>query len=153
MIRTYGLTHVGLAVRDLERSFRFYRRIFGVREVYRDAKSLQVQTPGSRDVIVFEEDPASAGRPGGVSHIGFRLRRSRDIDAAVEAAERAGGTILERGEFVPGEPYVFFLDPDGYRVEIWFELPPSSRGTRKTRSGVATKPRSRAFDADSKNSR
>jgi hypothetical protein len=24
---------------------------------------------------------------------------------------------------VPGEPYVFFTDPDGYEVEIWYELP------------------------------
>jgi hypothetical protein len=23
---------------------------------------------------------------------------------------------------VPGEPYVFFNDPDGYEVEIWYEL-------------------------------
>ncbi|HEX7516709.1 MAG TPA: hypothetical protein VF345_05420 [Chthoniobacterales bacterium] len=27
------------------------------------------------------------------------------------------------GEFCPGEPYLFFTDPDGYEVEIWFELP------------------------------
>jgi hypothetical protein len=24
---------------------------------------------------------------------------------------------------VPGEPYVFFEDPDGYEVEVWYELP------------------------------
>ena len=24
---------------------------------------------------------------------------------------------------MPGEPYVFFTDPDGYEVEIWYELP------------------------------
>ena len=32
-------------------------------------------------------------------------------------------TICAHGEFVPGEPYVFFSDPDGYEVEIWYELP------------------------------
>ena len=37
--------------------------------------------------------------------------------------ERAGGTVLQRGEFCPGEPYVFFADPDGYEIEIWHELP------------------------------
>jgi hypothetical protein len=37
--------------------------------------------------------------------------------------ERAGGTILRRGEFCPGEPYVFFHDLDGYEVEIWYEIP------------------------------
>ena len=39
------------------------------------------------------------------------------------AVQSAGGTILRQGEFVPGEPYVFFTDPDGYEVEIWYEIP------------------------------
>lgn len=37
---------------------------------------------------------------------------------------KAGGTIKEKGEFVPGSPYIFFYDPDGYEVEIWYELIP-----------------------------
>ena len=31
--------------------------------------------------------------------------------------------VLERGEFVPGEPYAFVRDVDGYTVEIWYEIP------------------------------
>ena len=46
-----------------------------------------------------------------------------DIDAAVRAVEQAGGTVLDHGEFCPGEPYVFFRDLDGYEVEIWHEIP------------------------------
>jgi catechol 2,3-dioxygenase-like lactoylglutathione lyase family enzyme len=26
---------------------------------------------------------------------------------------------------VPGEPYLFAFDPDGYEFEIWYELPTS----------------------------
>jgi catechol 2,3-dioxygenase-like lactoylglutathione lyase family enzyme len=47
MVRMYGLSHIGLAVRDAERSFRFYREVFGVREVWREAGSIRVQTPGA----------------------------------------------------------------------------------------------------------
>jgi len=47
MVRTYGLTHLALAVRDPERSYQFCRELFGVRELYRDAESIQVETPGS----------------------------------------------------------------------------------------------------------
>jgi len=39
------------------------------------------------------------------------------------AVEGAGGTVVEQGEFCPGEPYVFARDRDGYLIEIWFELP------------------------------
>ncbi|PYQ35232.1 MAG: VOC family protein, partial [Acidobacteria bacterium] len=28
MIRTYGLTHLSLAVKDLERTLRFYKKVF-----------------------------------------------------------------------------------------------------------------------------
>lgn len=121
--RTYGLTHVALAVRDPERSARFYGRALGTVVVYRSARFVQVQTPGSRDVLVFQTDPDAAGKAGGIAHFGFRLVSAEEIELAVEAVERAGGTILQHGEFAPGEPFVFFADPDGYEVEIWYEPP------------------------------
>ncbi len=123
MIRTRGLTHIALAVRDAERSFRFYEQVFGAVAVYRQDGFLQAQTPGSWDVLVFEEKDGQTGRSGGIAHFGFRLVHPEDIDAAAEAVEQAGGTILSRGEFCPGEPYLFVTDPDGYEVEIWYELP------------------------------
>ena len=121
VIKTYGLTHIALAVRDPERSLRFYRDVFGVHEVFRDKSTIQVQTPGSRDVIAFDAAASGAGEMRGVAHFGFRLTDPRDIEAAVEAVRQAGGKILERGEFVPGEPYVYVADPDGYTIEIWYE--------------------------------
>jgi catechol 2,3-dioxygenase-like lactoylglutathione lyase family enzyme len=122
-VPTHGLTHVALAVRDPLRSLEFYGAVLGVVAVYRDGDVIQAQTPGSRDVLVFERDPARAGRAGGVAHFGFRLRTPDDMPRALEAIRAAGGTIRDHGEFVPGEPYVFFTDPDGYEVEIWYEIP------------------------------
>jgi catechol 2,3-dioxygenase-like lactoylglutathione lyase family enzyme len=123
MIKTLGLTHLALTVSDLERSFQFYHDVFGMLAVYREQNFLQAQTPGARDVLVLEVGTENVGLSGGIKHFGFRLTDARDIDRAATAIERAGGTIKHRGEFCPGEPYVFFADPDGYEVEVWYELP------------------------------
>lgn len=122
-VKTHGLCHVALAVRDVNRAAAFYQAVFGSVAVYRDAKFVQLQTPGSRDVLVLEQDAKLAGKSGGVAHIGFRLTDPADIDAAAGAVVAAGGTIRSQGEFCPGEPYLFCSDPDGYEVEIWYELP------------------------------
>jgi catechol 2,3-dioxygenase-like lactoylglutathione lyase family enzyme len=122
-VRTYGLTHLALAVHDVGRSSAFYQQVLGAVEVYRQERFAQLQTPGARDVLVLEEDAARAGVAGGIAHFGFRLTTPADIDAARVAVEEAGGRIKEQGEFVAGEPYLFAVDPDGYEFEIWYELP------------------------------
>ena len=112
MVPTFGLTHLAVAVRDVARSSRFYQDVFGMREVYADAAFVQLQTPGSRDVLVLELDAARAGGAGGIVHFGFRLTTPSDIDRARDAVLAAGGSVREQGEFVPGEPYLFARDPD-----------------------------------------
>ncbi|HKP36418.1 MAG TPA: VOC family protein [Pyrinomonadaceae bacterium] len=121
MIKTHGLTHISLAVKDPDRSLRFYQSLFGVKEYYRDEDSIQVLGPGPHDVIAFERDSKKAGKRAGIDHFGFRLTTPEDIDKAVKEAERAGGKILRRGEFAPGFPFVYVEDPDGYEIEIWYE--------------------------------
>jgi len=109
-IATHGLTHLSLAVRDLDRA-----------EYFRDAKCVQLLGPTGRDVIALELMPEYAGAVGGVRHFGFRRLRAEDIDAAVLEAVAAGGTLQRRGSFAPGCPYAYVTDPDGYTAELWFE--------------------------------
>lgn len=53
MVKTHGLTHISLAVKDPDRSLKFYTKVFGVKEYYRDEESIQVLGPGPHDVIAF----------------------------------------------------------------------------------------------------
>jgi catechol 2,3-dioxygenase-like lactoylglutathione lyase family enzyme len=120
MIKTYGLSHINLEVADPEASLRFYSELFGVKEYFRDEESIQVLGPGPHDVLAFVRS-SQAGAAGGISHFGFRLMNAADIDEAFEAAKRAGARILRRGEFSPGLPFLYILDPDGYEIEVWYE--------------------------------
>jgi tRNA-Thr(GGU) m(6)t(6)A37 methyltransferase TsaA len=122
VIETHGLSHVSLSVEDPERSRAFYARLFGVREYYRDADSIQVLGPGPHDVIAFERR-AGHGVRGGIHHFGFRLRSPDAITTAIEEALSAGGRLLRHGEHVPGQPFAYVADPDGHEIELWYEPP------------------------------
>lgn len=121
MIKTFGLTHITLKVQDVKRSSEFYHKIFGTQEMYHSEGFIQIQTPGCHDIIVFEQGEKSSSQGNGVVHFGFRLVRPENLEDIVNVVEAAGGTIVNQGEFEPGEPYVFIKDPDGYDVEIWYE--------------------------------
>ncbi|MES2775302.1 MAG: VOC family protein [Bacteroidota bacterium] len=123
--KTYGLTHIALAVKDVQVSVAFYEKVFGTTVMYLQSAFAQVQTPGTNDIIVFEENKDLAGKTGGgIFHFGFRLVSPTDIDKVKGAVISAGGRVKETGEFVYGEPYIFFYDPDGYEIEVWYEKLP-----------------------------
>lgn len=122
MIRTEGLTHIHLVVRNLDRSLAFYQGVFGMKERFRSGPTMVfLNTPGSRDIVTLNEDPteaANAGLSGGIAHFGFGLCDSSDLDAAIREVETAGGRLVSRGEHGPGHPYAYVADPDGYIIEL-----------------------------------
>jgi predicted enzyme related to lactoylglutathione lyase len=123
--KTYGLTHLAIAVKDIERTLRFYEDVFDMKVMYHEKTMIQLTTPGCHDILVFEENKSSKiGDSGGIAHFGFRLREEKDIEEINHKIIHAGGTIIDKGEFVPGSRYLFFKDPDGYVVEVWYESIP-----------------------------
>ena len=122
MIQTAGLTHIHLVVRDMERSLRFYRSVFGMEERFRVGPHMVfLSTPGSRDLITLNQDEAEqgkAGDSGGIAHFGFNLLGTANLDAAVTEIEQAGGKVVSRGEHAPGVLFVYVADPDGYVIEL-----------------------------------
>jgi catechol 2,3-dioxygenase-like lactoylglutathione lyase family enzyme len=120
--KTYGLTHIALAVKNTERTKEFYQKVFDMEVMYHEMGFLQLTTPGCHDILVFEEKEAQHGNSGGIAHFGFRLREPGGIKEITGRLREAGSTIIDEGEFVPGSPYIFFKDPDGYEVEVWYEI-------------------------------
>lgn len=125
--KTYGLTHLAIAVADIERTLSFYQSVFDMEVMYHEKNMIQLTTPGCHDILVFEEKKNQpTGITGGIAHFGFRLREQAGIGEMKKKIIQAGGALIDEGEFVPGSPYIFLKDPDGYTIEIWYELLPDS---------------------------
>ena len=88
-VKTYGLSHVALSVRDPQRSLAFYRRILGVVAVYEQDDFVQAQKPGTWDVLVFEKGARRADAGNGIKHFGFRLQKPEDMASALTAITAA----------------------------------------------------------------
>ena len=119
---TYGLTHLAIGVKDLQKTKAFYQAVFAMEVMYEEANFIQLTTPGTHDILVFELNREADGKSGGIAHFGFRLRSPDAIAAMEKNILEARGVIIKKGEFIPGSPYIFFQDPDGYEVEVWYEV-------------------------------
>jgi lactoylglutathione lyase len=123
---TYGLTHIAVMVKDLTASKLFYQAVFDMEVMYERPDFIQLTTPGANDIIVFQKGENADGKSGGIAHFGFRMRDANDISILEQKILDSGGTIINKGEFLPGSPYIFFQDPDGYEVEVWYEVLPQT---------------------------
>ncbi|MEX0801553.1 MAG: VOC family protein [Dehalococcoidia bacterium] len=103
-------------VRDIDAAVRFYTEAFGLKEVFRGENIAFVGIPGTDTALGLLHEPGEAG--GGPRHVGLHLDHSIDYDEAVGGIERAGGTIVERGEHAPDVPFARFADPDGNVLEV-----------------------------------
>jgi catechol 2,3-dioxygenase-like lactoylglutathione lyase family enzyme len=121
MIKTRGLTHIHLVVKDVRRSLDFYKSVFGMKEKFWAGPGLVfLNTPGSNDLIALHqaEGDEPTGSSGGILHFGFQLENKPDLDSAIDQVIGAGGALKKRGEFGPGMPFAYVADPDGYEIEL-----------------------------------
>ena len=120
--------HVGLNVRDLERSAGFYRQVFGFEVMGRSAEpGREYVFLGEGGTLVLTLWPQSDGRTAtdrpGLHHLSFRVD-SLDQVLAAERRVREAGAVIHHGGVVShregaASGGLFFEDPDGIRLEIF----------------------------------
>jgi catechol 2,3-dioxygenase-like lactoylglutathione lyase family enzyme len=110
-----GLSHLQLAVSDVERAARFYVGVFGLEERYRaDNGVVYLRIPGTTDHVALRPD-ADGGR---ASRFGFRPFRSTDADELIGRVRELGGSLVLRRQLAPGVVEVVVADPDGNVISL-----------------------------------
>lgn len=110
--------HLHLHVRDPAASAAFYGRWFGLRERVRYGDLVFLSDGASLD-LALAPDPAPAPMPPWFHH-GFRLPTADAVRRLHAALGAAGVGVTERVE--DGDLVSFRVpDPDGYRVEVYWE--------------------------------
>lgn len=135
-------SHVGICVRDVECSLRFYRDFLGFQPVDEleiqgkatarllrlekvELRALFLERDGVRIELLHYATPGHVGEPTpramnqiGLTHLSIQVE---DIDLALAGVEPAGGRVLNEtivSVEQTGARAVFLTDPDGTLIEL-----------------------------------
>jgi len=148
MVRVTGIDHLVVRVSDYAKSKAFYGRLFEflgfeVSDEYDDAIGW---TNGKTRFWIGPADAAGRKRPYrvgdvGFHHYAFQLRSRRDVDALQAFLETEKVRIVDpAGEYYEDYYAVFFLDPDGLKLE---GMKYGERGARAKRKRATAKRRAK----------
>jgi catechol 2,3-dioxygenase-like lactoylglutathione lyase family enzyme len=129
-----GLGHVDLVCRDLARSLAFYRAVFGPLGLEEPAlfdgergepiHYLRFPAAGSGSIGLrqaLEPQEFELYAPG-LHHLALAVETRADVDFAHAAAVGAAAEVLHAPrdwpQYHPAYYATFFLDPDGFRLEV-----------------------------------
>jgi len=127
MVSPARLGHLVLKVRDIAESERFYTEVLGLTVTSREM-GMVFLTSGSNASHELALAPAVEsrnhvdGRHVGLSHFAWQMRSFGDLRKIQKQLERKGVNILGTGDHGISIG-VYFADPDGNRVEVFYEMP------------------------------
>ncbi|HXP94673.1 MAG TPA: VOC family protein [Candidatus Binatia bacterium] len=111
--------HFGLAVRDPQRSARWWIRTIGLRRKFAFEGGVVVGNEAV-DIALFKGRP----RPETIDHMSFHLPSMKALREALDDLKKKGVDIEDPGDEIgpegPGSKNMglWFHDPDGYRWEL-----------------------------------
>lgn len=125
MVRVVNVDHISVRVSDFARSKAFYTKLFDflgfkVLDEFDDAIGW---TNGETRYWIGQADTKGKKhkyRIGdvGLHHYAFELRSRKDVDALQAYLKKVGAPIVDpAGEYYDDYYAVFFLDPDGIKLE------------------------------------
>ncbi len=125
MVRVVGIDHLSIRVSDYQKSKTFYTKLFAflgfeLSDEYADSIGW---TNGKTRFWISPADDQGRKRKYrigdiGFHHYAFQLRSRKDVDALQTFLQETGATIVDpAAEYYDDYYAVFFLDPDGLKLE------------------------------------
>ncbi|MBM3598311.1 MAG: VOC family protein [Alphaproteobacteria bacterium] len=152
MARVIGIDHLVIRVSDYARSKRFYNAVLGClgfKLKYEYGGNHAGWSNGKTLFWIGEADSEGKKHPHrfgniGFHHYAFELSKRADVDELYACLKKIKATVVDPPADYPayGDGYyaVFFLDPDGLKLEGMVFIPPkkpkkkaAARKTRATR--------------------
>ncbi|MCH8332182.1 MAG: VOC family protein [Bacteroidetes bacterium] len=116
-LKTTGIDHLNLAVKDLEESVTFYRDLFGWETLKEQPEqNSKIIGDASTKLCLYETDDMDNYSPQGFYHFGINIE---NFDEAIGKCEEMGIEI-QYGEAVEWEKSrsIYIKDPNGYEIEL-----------------------------------
>jgi catechol 2,3-dioxygenase-like lactoylglutathione lyase family enzyme len=120
--RVTGIDHISIRVSDYRKSKAFYSKLFTFLgfEISEDYGSTIGWTNGQTRYWIAEAEGRKSYKMGdvGLHHYAFQLRNRKDVDALQAFLEKEKVKIVDPADEYYEDYYaVFFLDPDGIKLE------------------------------------
>ena len=120
--RVVGIDHISIRVTDYAKSRAFYQKLFAFLgfEISEDYGSTIGWTNGHTRYWIAEAEGRKSYKIGdvGIHHYAFELRNRKDVDALQAFLEKEKVKIVDPADEYYEDYYaVFFLDPDGIKLE------------------------------------
>jgi catechol-2,3-dioxygenase len=149
--RPLSLDHVNIYVRNAERSHRWYADVLGLHTqdtIYVPgtdrprAVFLACDPAHAHDIALFEvgEDaPGPQKGQVGLNHVAWKMASLEDLAAMYQRLKEKGVSIRAADHTV--SIGIYFADPDGNGLEVYYELPRSEWHRERPFSGEGAKGR------------
>lgn len=113
--------HVALVTEDMDKSLWFWTEVVGLERADEEGDTVYLRSWGD---LEHHSLSLTAGSPGRVDHIAWRVRRPEDLDAVASPLEAAGTelTWVQPGEERGQGRAVRFSSPFGHRFELYHEI-------------------------------
>ena len=123
MLKTRGMRHLALRVGDIERTAQFYKRVFGMTEVWSPDPDNIYLSSGCDNLALHRASSVQSGDSNQpLDHLGFIVAGLDELESDYEEATKLGLKIVHPlRKHRDGSASFYIRDPEGNVIQVLYE--------------------------------